>query len=411
MLEFPKVVDAFLQLKPLYQVRQRGQLPPPHPPAEGVPAPLPGLLRPFRDAALPLASIPLLPGGPLVAFPLPLFSALPHCATPTSSQVTHTPITPRRISAPCPPPLSPPSLTSQAAIADITKRMGAGMADFIEKEVVTLDDFDLYCHYVAGLVGIGLSQLFASSGLEPEAFRAMDELSNCMGLFLQKTNIIRDYLEDIEEEPAPRMFWPRDVWSKCARGAVCPRRDHRWREPRPWEPLAGARTPATCAPTRTHLRPLPLPRPPSLAPRRPPLQVRRRARGVQGAPAWALTSNKPPLPPLPPPPPHAGKSDGAWGALPPQLRRETGWHSGPRCAAPRCACVCACARSRLCAAHSGRCVAPPCGMSLSRRGEAAAQHLNAPLRRPQEPENSADAVMCLNDLARFPPPPPPSPRP
>jgi len=25
-----------------------------------------------------------------------------------------------------------------------------------------------------------------------------------MGLFLQKTNIIRDYLEDILEEPAPR---------------------------------------------------------------------------------------------------------------------------------------------------------------------------------------------------------------
>ena len=35
-----------------------------------------------------------------------------------------------------------------------------------------------------------------------------------MGLFLQKTNIVRDYLEDINEEPAPRMFWPRDVWSK-----------------------------------------------------------------------------------------------------------------------------------------------------------------------------------------------------
>lgn len=58
-------------------------------------------------------------------------------------------------------------------------------------------------------------------------------LSNSMGLFLQKTNIIRDYLEvrarnraawaacadavvqDIMEEPAPRMFWPKVVWSKC----------------------------------------------------------------------------------------------------------------------------------------------------------------------------------------------------
>ena len=31
-------------------------------------------------------------------------------------------------------------------------------------------------------------------------------LANHMGLFLQKTNIIRDYLEDISEEPAPRSF-------------------------------------------------------------------------------------------------------------------------------------------------------------------------------------------------------------
>jgi farnesyl-diphosphate farnesyltransferase len=41
-------------------------------------------------------------------------------------------------------------------------------------------------------------------------------LSNHMGLFLQKTNIIRDYLEDIVEEPAPRMFWPREIWGKHA---------------------------------------------------------------------------------------------------------------------------------------------------------------------------------------------------
>ncbi len=43
-------------------------------------------------------------------------------------------------------------------IADITRRMGTGMAEFIEKEVETVDDFDMYCHYVAGLVGVGLSK-------------------------------------------------------------------------------------------------------------------------------------------------------------------------------------------------------------------------------------------------------------
>eukprot|EP00967_Tisochrysis_lutea_P001223 scaffold1624_cov16-Tisochrysis_lutea.AAC.1 len=49
---------------------------------------------------------------------------------------------------------------SQDVIADITKGMGDGMAKFIEKEVKKTSEYDLYCHYVAGLVGIGLSQLF-----------------------------------------------------------------------------------------------------------------------------------------------------------------------------------------------------------------------------------------------------------
>ena len=65
-------------------------------------------------------------------------------------------------------------------------------------------------------MGIGLSNLFASCGLEKAEFAEMDELSNHMGLFLQKTNIIRDYLEDITEEPTPRMFWPKEIWGKYA---------------------------------------------------------------------------------------------------------------------------------------------------------------------------------------------------
>ena len=35
-------------------------------------------------------------------------------------------------------------------------------------------------------------------------------LSNSMGLFLQKTNIIRDYLEDSLQD---REFWPKEVHS------------------------------------------------------------------------------------------------------------------------------------------------------------------------------------------------------
>ncbi|KAI5673204.1 hypothetical protein M9H77_13568 [Catharanthus roseus] len=96
----------------------------------------------------------------------------------------------------------------QEAIENVTLSMGAGMAKFICKEVESTDDYDEYCHYVSGLVGLGLSKLFHAS-IKKDL--ASDSLSNSMGSFLQKTNIIRDYLEDINEIPKPRMFWPRQI--------------------------------------------------------------------------------------------------------------------------------------------------------------------------------------------------------
>jgi len=103
----------------------------------------------------------------------------------------------------------------QDIIADITKRMGVGMAEFAERDVVTIADYEMYCHYVAGLVGIGLSHMFARSGLETEKLLQMDKISNSMGLFLQKTNITRDYLEDITAANS-RMFYPKEIWGKYA---------------------------------------------------------------------------------------------------------------------------------------------------------------------------------------------------
>lgn len=49
-------------------------------------------------------------------------------------------------------------------------------------QVESIDDYDEYCYYVAGLVGLGLSKLFYASGTED---LAPDSLSNSMGLFLQ----------------------------------------------------------------------------------------------------------------------------------------------------------------------------------------------------------------------------------
>lgn len=90
---------------------------------------------------------------------------------------------------------------NREVIADICKRMGEGMADFSGRDLRegTIDrkDYNLYCHYVAGLVGEGLSKLFVAHGDEDAIVGQDMKLADDMGLFLQKTNIIRDYLEDL----------------------------------------------------------------------------------------------------------------------------------------------------------------------------------------------------------------------
>jgi farnesyl-diphosphate farnesyltransferase len=103
-------------------------------------------------------------------------------------------------------------------ILDICEKMETGMADYAHKAATTgsiyleeVAEYDLYCHYVAGLVGEGLSRLFSASGKEAPWLGAQLELSNSMGLLLQKTNIIRDFREDVEQR---RFFWPRELWGR-----------------------------------------------------------------------------------------------------------------------------------------------------------------------------------------------------
>ena len=105
----------------------------------------------------------------------------------------------------------------QAIIADITKRMGDGMADYAKKtvddqfRVETVDQYYEYCHYVAGLVGEGCTRLFVEAGLANPALLERGDLHESMGQFLQQTNIIRDIREDHDDK---RYFWPREIWSK-----------------------------------------------------------------------------------------------------------------------------------------------------------------------------------------------------
>jgi farnesyl-diphosphate farnesyltransferase len=107
---------------------------------------------------------------------------------------------------------------SRRVIADIAQRMAMGMAEFVGKDLgqgtTDIDQYNRYCHFVAGLVGEGLSRLFAASGLEKPSFASELFLSDQMGLFLQKTNIIRDYLEDYVDH---RAFWPQTIWKKYSK--------------------------------------------------------------------------------------------------------------------------------------------------------------------------------------------------
>ncbi|KAL2427294.1 Squalene synthase erg9 [Exophiala dermatitidis] len=105
----------------------------------------------------------------------------------------------------------------RAIIKDISVKMGNGMADyclnadFNEVGVNTIADYDLYCYYVAGLVGEGLTRMFVEGKFGNPALLDRPNLHRSMGLFLQKVNIIRDVREDFDDN---RKFWPREIWSQ-----------------------------------------------------------------------------------------------------------------------------------------------------------------------------------------------------
>uniref|UniRef100_A0A7M4E2H8 Squalene synthase n=1 Tax=Crocodylus porosus TaxID=8502 RepID=A0A7M4E2H8_CROPO len=98
-------------------------------------------------------------------------------------------------------------------ITDTCHKMGVGMAEFLEKRIKSLQDLEKYCRCVAGLGEIGFSRLYSALELEDPIVGQDTELASSLTLFMQKTNIIHDYLEDQLEG---REFWPREVWSRHA---------------------------------------------------------------------------------------------------------------------------------------------------------------------------------------------------
>lgn len=98
-------------------------------------------------------------------------------------------------------------------IRDICKEMGHGMAEYVVRDMQlgTRDeqDYDRYCHIVAGLVGKGLTKIFVRTAGESAAQIDEFDLWNSMGLILQRTNITRDVCEDAAEN---RSWWPQTIW-------------------------------------------------------------------------------------------------------------------------------------------------------------------------------------------------------
>lgn len=113
---------------------------------------------------------------------------------------------------------------SQEIIDETVKDMGNGMSQYLHYKIENMEQYNEYCYYVAGLVARGFDKLFIihnyvdSNFLErvtdPSLVKALHgrggvEMS--MALLLQKTNIIRDYKEDLDEGI---QWYPQDIWKK-----------------------------------------------------------------------------------------------------------------------------------------------------------------------------------------------------
>ena len=101
------------------------------------------------------------------------------------------------------------SKEEKTLVKNCTIEMAEGMCDFLERSINTLKDLNEYCYYVAGTVGIYLTNLLKLKGrnITQKAFEKLENNAVSFGLFLQKLNIIRDFSED--KDIKKRSFWPQ----------------------------------------------------------------------------------------------------------------------------------------------------------------------------------------------------------
>lgn len=85
--------------------------------------------------------------------------------------------------------------------------MNRGMQKYLTKTVENFADLDEYCYYVAGTVGGFLTEtIIYKFEIEAKKAEILKANFNDAGLFLQKTNLIRDIREDLAGRD--KHFWP-----------------------------------------------------------------------------------------------------------------------------------------------------------------------------------------------------------
>jgi farnesyl-diphosphate farnesyltransferase len=93
-----------------------------------------------------------------------------------------------------------------------TGEMAQGMCTFLKKPIYTHQDLNEYCYYVAGTVGLYLTNLLRlkCSNITEEIFEKLLADAVSFGRFQQKLNIIRDFSED--KTAKGRSFWPQSYF-------------------------------------------------------------------------------------------------------------------------------------------------------------------------------------------------------
>lgn len=93
------------------------------------------------------------------------------------------------------------------------KEMSNGMCYFIGKDIEDINDLNKYCYYVAGTVGIFLTELLLYKTTGENLISDKTKANACgFGRFLQKLNIIRDFEEDKKRKEFS--FWPKVLFEK-----------------------------------------------------------------------------------------------------------------------------------------------------------------------------------------------------